>query len=344
MQTRRGFTLIELLVVIAIIAVLIGLLLPAVQKVRESAANASCKNNLHQLILALHAYENDRHLLPSSMNPHLDPAYPTTPAYFFGWGVLAQLTPYLEQTNVYKTMDLTKPLYLGTSPNYFVPAPNDFAVQQVVRIFLCPSDIQRPVSGGYNINQFGPTNYAACTGTGLNGGSPYNADGIFYANSRTRMTDVKDGTSNTVAFSESLLGAGDEGSTTLYGGSDAQHAYGFLYSGQLTDAGCQSPQAWNLSNRRGFQWVAGEYRCSSYNHYYLPNAPQYDCFSYIPAGPPDQLFTSIGWRAARSNHSGGVNIAMADGAVRFASNNIPLNIWRALSTRNGGEVISSSDY
>lgn len=156
-----------------------------------------------------------------------------------------------------------------------------------------------PVSSGYGLPQFGPTNYAACTGSGLNGGSPYDADGIFYANSKTRITDLPDGTSNTAALSESILGEGDESSSQLYGGVTAQTAYGFLYSGALTDAGCANPQAWNLSNRRGFQWVSGEYRCSSYNHYYPPNAPQHDCFSYIPSGPAERLFTALGWRAAR---------------------------------------------
>src|SRR3974377_2080923 len=103
---RFAFTLIELLVVIAIIAILIGLLVPAVQKVREAAARIQCTNNLKQLGLALHNYHDARKSFPAAMTPHTDPNYPGVPAYFFGWSVLAQLTPYLEQTNVYNTMDL----------------------------------------------------------------------------------------------------------------------------------------------------------------------------------------------------------------------------------------------
>ena len=133
MNRQRGFTLIELLVVIAIIAILIGLLLPAVQKVREAAARMSCSNNLHQLGLALHNYEGGNGKWP--------PLYPgTAPGstafdYKYTWSVLAQLNPYLEQTNIYNTMDLTQPMYDAANQ---ITAQNKFAVVQKVSLFLCP--------------------------------------------------------------------------------------------------------------------------------------------------------------------------------------------------------------
>src|SRR5262249_44297006 len=151
-------------------------------------------NNLKQLGLAMHNYHDGQNHLPPAIQPHTSTDFPGVPAYFWSWGVLAELTPYLEQTNVYNTMDLKYPVYIITSATTFeISPPNQFAAAQTVKLFLCPSDRQLSVSGGYGVDQFGPTNYGACTGTGLNGGSPFTTDGIFYANSKTRLTDILDG-------------------------------------------------------------------------------------------------------------------------------------------------------
>jgi len=332
MRRRNGFTLIELLVVIAIIAILIGLLLPAVQKVREAAARMSCSNNLKQLGLALHNYESGNQKLP--------PLYPftapnsTVQNYRYTWSVLAQINPYLEQTNIYNTMDLTQMMY---GPTNQVTTQNQFAVVQKVKIFLCPSDRSEPVSSAFGVANIGPCNYVANHGTGMAGnGSPINSDGIFPVQNGVKITDIIDGTSNTAMMSESILGAGGEAQPTNPG--DERTVYKYLgFSGNLpSDGSCAgTPTSWNGFNHRGFMWASGEPRCVSYNHYYTPNSKNYDCVANNPFLPG---FMAVGYKAARSRHTGGVNMVLGDGSVRFVRDAIDPITYRSLSTRNGGEV------
>jgi prepilin-type processing-associated H-X9-DG protein len=210
---------------------------------------------------------------------------------------------------------------------------------QKVAIFLCPSDKGEPVSSAYGVTNMGPTNYVASHGSGASGGgygSPIAADGIFPAVNGVRVTDITDGTSNTAAFSESILGEGAEVSPTQPG--DEQVAYKYTgFSGTLpSDTNCAgSPSSWNGYNRRGFMWASGEARCVSYNHYYTPNSKSFDCV----ANDPTMTYIAVGYRGARSRHSGGVNVLLGDGSVRFVSNSIPLPTWRALGTRATGEVL-----
>jgi prepilin-type N-terminal cleavage/methylation domain-containing protein/prepilin-type processing-associated H-X9-DG protein len=330
MRSRRGFTLIELLVVIAIIAVLIGLLLPAVQKVRESAARTKCLNNLKQLGLALHNYSFARNSLPPAIGGN------GSPPYFDQWSVLAELNPFLEQTAIYNAMDLTQQTYDTT---FNISAANRFAVQQVIGLFLCPSDKMTPVTTGpiYSVPTLGPTNYVFCNGTGTNSGSPWSADGVFIAKTRMRFADIRDGTATTAISSESTLGDGQAAAIGAMPAT-ADVVYAFLSGTPLSDNACAAATQWNFQEPRGFMWASGEIRCVSYNHYYLPNPSQWDCVTYDLRAGQTRL-TANGWRAARSRHPGGVNLGLADGSVRFVNNGIDLDTWRALATRAGGEVI-----
>jgi len=227
-----------------------------------------------------------------------------------------------------------------------------------VPMFRCPSD---PTLGGDSVNgvPIGPTNYAVCVGTGTtNGGAPYgspwDADGMFTARDQFRLTDIADGLSNTAMMSESLLGTGSDGQYTPAAPptpppGNAQTVYAYLGFGPpLTPAACSQPtQAmWNVSQRRGFMWASGEMRCASYNHFLLPNSPSYDCVAnYLNFADPNDPanITAVAFRAARSNHFGGVNLLLGDGSARFVTNSVSQTTWNALATRNGGEV-NGNDY
>lgn len=331
MKTRTGFTLIELLVVIAIIGILIALLLPAVQKVREAANRVKCENNLKQIGLAMHGYHDAQGSFPPCYEKKQSPQYPSTPAFLFRWSPLAKITPYIEQDNLYHSLDLTIPLYSDTS--LAVTTPNIPGVRQKIALYVCPSDPQEPTNPN-----FGPNNYVACYGDGLNGGShdvnsttdPPN--GIFYTGSRTRIADITDGTSNTAMMSESLQGPGGPAPSDPppAGSPLSQVLYGTISpSAPMTDNTCDNPTGW--ATDRNSKWADGDVYCSIYDHYRTPNASHWDCIS----GP-------YSWRGARSMHAGGVNLLLGDGSVRFVTNGVNLDTWRALASRNGGEVVG--DY
>jgi prepilin-type N-terminal cleavage/methylation domain-containing protein len=338
-DSRSGFTLIELLVVMAIIVILIALSIPAIQKTRSLVERAQCQNNLSQIAKALRIYEANNGTLPPVMAAAVKPPFVgKVPPYFYAWSVLASLNPYLDQAPIYNRMDLDKPMF--TLPSLMISTENQFAVQQMVPIFLCPSDRKTAVAGGNGVPTFGPTNYAACTGTGTtNGGGPYgnpwNADGMFRAAVPTRVTtEVTDGMSNTVAFSESLLG---DGPTNVNGEAPGGPQRVYANVGMLTPAACADPASWNSDKPRGYSWATGEIRCASYNHFLTPNSPLYDCVSNLLTPGPQQ-YTAVGFKAARSNHVGGVNVVMGDASVRFISDHISPQAWTALATRAGNDI------
>jgi prepilin-type N-terminal cleavage/methylation domain-containing protein/prepilin-type processing-associated H-X9-DG protein len=205
-HSRRGFTLIELLVVMAIIAILIGLLLPAVQKVREAANRTKCQNNLHEMVIAMHNYE--------TANGYWPPAYrntdtPQNGQISPGWGWGAYILPYIEQAPLYKALNVDFSLF-GNGANPVPPTP---LMQTVLPIYRCPSD-PAPDINSFRNNQ-GMSNYRAVKGTYGAPGTPSppppypfytNEDlgGVLFQNSKIKMSDISDGTSNQLAIGECI--------------------------------------------------------------------------------------------------------------------------------------------
>lgn len=328
---RTGVTLVELLVVVAIIGALVGLLLPAVQQARESGRRTACVNNMRQLGLGLANYESASRRYPVGSESRSFPAFPRVTPQHCRWSALAHLSPYYEEQALLNGLDRSVPLYIDLRPDAIAPQ-NKPIVKITVPLFLCPSDRGLAVSP-----IFGPTNYAACTGSG-NDGTPYDTDGLFFINSQIRMKDVTDGLTKTVAFSESLLG--DSASANRSTVTPA-NAYQFIMSAPLSEASCAATAVWNFSDPRGFAWANGEYRTTMYNHRLMPNDTTMDCMGVLmspPAGKADRLYAAYGWRAARSRHPGGVNVLMADGSAQFVEDGVDPAVWKALATRAGGEV------
>lgn len=332
----------------AIIGLLAGLLMPAVQSSREAARRVHCSNNMRQLGLALANHENVTHKLPPASVSRQYPGNPNHPHTFYRWSALAHLLPYMDQENLLKLLDLSYPLYMPGG-GYPISAPNKDGIAYMVPDFLCPSDKGRLVKRG-----MGPTNYAVCTGSGINGGTPFDTDGIFYVNSVTTSSNIRDGASQTIALSESLIG--DEGYRTVFSGfqsANPKRHYKFLLNfssdPNVNDSRCESSQTFNNvtangNDPRGFAWCSGEYRTSMYNHYYPPNSSKYDCITSLTVGPPDKLYASYGWRAARSLHRDGVNVLYADGHIQFVDDAIDLETWRGISTRDSSEVLERREF
>ncbi len=330
-KRRPGFTLIELLVVIAIISVLIALLLPAVQAAREAARRIQCVNNLKQIGLGLHNYHTSWDCFPVGFLYAYQNVLPISSPLQYRWSVLVQMAPCLEQMNLYNALNFNFPIAhqppAGGSAFWpYFPA-NTTAMATQVALFLCPSDGAPPPATGT-----GPTNYAFCAGDGSGGGDATNADGAFILGLPQSVASLADGSSQTAAASEQLLGiAGPYSQTTpLPVPSPWFRAMARVAAGPLSDPACAlAGSGWLLN--KGSSWWDGNYQNTLYNHYLTPNAGRPDCIVYH----------NPGWKAARSFHPGGINLLCCDGHVIFVKNTIDPSIWQAIATRAGGEVVSA---
>jgi len=322
MNKQRAFTLIELLVVVMIIGVLIGLLLPAVQKVRESAARLSCNNNLMQFGLALHGFHDTNHRFPGARDPA---PYCFSPH--------AHILPYIEQQALFQMIDFTGAK--GATSTF--EGVNSTPAETRVRIFSCPSDMGSVPGGGVGEGvSFGGTNYVSNVGTGKSStgvinGDYVSGDGVFVLVQGEPITrlSIIDGTSNTAMFSESVYGDGSPG---LSGGFSLDpQKQAIEISGNELDPGiCASTTTY--TGQRGDRWINGGYLSTAYNHWVTPNSPTLDCFNTA---------NNYGLKTARSRHPGGVNLLLCDGSVRYVANGITLQTWQAIATRAGKEIVGN---
>jgi prepilin-type N-terminal cleavage/methylation domain-containing protein/prepilin-type processing-associated H-X9-DG protein len=309
-RPRHGFTLIELLVVIAIIAILIGLLLPAVQKIREAANRIKCSNNLKQIALAAHNYEGAHGAFPTGARIAVDVGgVPTN-----GTNLWVELLPYLEQDNLYRKWD-----YPDNRGN---AAGERMATQsQVIKILLCPSDLLPEPVSQYALTPLWARGFYGMSSYGGNAGkrsvlaARITRDGVFFINSAVHVADITDGTSSTFLFGERFHRDPE---------FDRQQPAGW-------------PDASPLGRIGKWGYVA-DMKANSNVTLSTPVRINYRV-------PPGGEFVTLEDRvcAFGSGHPGGANFAFADGSVRFVREPTPLPVLQALSTCAGGEVISAGD-
>jgi prepilin-type N-terminal cleavage/methylation domain-containing protein len=327
-----AFTLVELLVVIGIIGILMAMILPAVQSSRESGRQISCLNNMRQIGVAIESYKTNRGAFPSGAIYR--PTATQTTHSMSRWSTLAQILPYIEESAIYNKIRLDLPLYDG----FNVSLENQAPVAAMIPLFLCTTDERLPVD-----DKFGPTNYAVNTGSGYdsagqNGGTPFDTDGIFGVNSAIKDAQIRDGASKTSLISESILGS-QGGSFTGVAKAKIPMDYKYAANVPLDWASCQATVKFNSTQGRGFAWADGDFRNTMYNHYLPPNAEDFDCIANRISGDETNRLAVYGFRGARSKHRGVVGLVMADISTKTVADTIDPTVWRAWSTRKGGESV-----
>jgi len=334
LRVRSAFTLIELLVVIAIIAVLIGLLLPAVQKVREAAARAKCANNLKQIALANMAYEN--------AYGTFIPGVSRTGCCWGTW--LVPILPYIEQHNLFNIytnfggLDDSGPRY-GDGENLEVSS-------QRISTFTCPSDVPSTVgeitNQNYVLNAGNTSFYQVAIPIGCGGGSVTSTTCTLFGGAPFGWYEDP----------ASLEAGGDSSPVDYTNGTAASGLSGRpRHVVEITDGTSNTLMASEVkqgqggSDYRGFSWWGG---AAGFTAYSLPNSSDPDVMTGADCGggvnPPcttSSTNTRPRMQVARSYHPNGVNAAMCDGSVRFVADSISLATWRALSTSQGGELLGS---
>lgn len=318
-RAKRGFTLIELLVVIAIIAILIALLLPAVQQAREAARRTQCRNHLKQLALALHNYHDSHSVLPAGIysgmwESQTSIVYAGSNKGLLGSCWMQHVLPYIDQSPFYNKMS---PFFAAGGGQDVYRVPERYTV---VPVFCCPSDPSTPTEShdGFQGNYLaftGSTEFGTYGDSSTNTKCGENMNGMFYAMSRTRIRDVSDGTSNTMMLSECVVrGTGDRNSPN-----------------RSWDAGVYWNGFWGLP-----------LVCAAETPNTTVTDRVYQCRSTTWRNAPCESIGGSGTNArimARSYHEGGVMVVMADGAVRFVSENLSLATWRGLASRAGSEAL-----
>ncbi|MDG1874308.1 MAG: DUF1559 domain-containing protein [Mariniblastus sp.] len=314
---RSAFTLVELLVVIAIIGILIGMLLPAVQQVREAARRTQCANSMRQLALASHNFESAHKHFPSPAAGSLE-----------GYSLISQILPFIEQTNLQSRMDFNQDLLQGVP---WRPVINPFYEDLVnlrVPLLECPSDDGNPLLNE-NGTIWAGSNYFGNSGTatGVLYVTRQPTDGVFWRGSETKFSGLTDGSSNTAFLAETLFGLRGDSTSDLI---DAQ-----TQMARVRGGGPGSVTAEDLANRtptgydgrRAGQWIRNLPYQGMINAFFPPNSPR-----------PDVAFHGDFLSAARSNHPGGVNLSRCDGSTSFISDNVDLDAYRNLFSRNDGQV------